>query len=378
MSVPSEFLNALFIRKSLFFVGHSLLVYNYLLTFSRERFKVEYVWGAPWTVVKATFLLNRYGNVIGQSVVTLEETGFLSHGAEENQFIGIITYLRNVQNVVLVLMRAWAIWGCTYRLAVLLMLLYAIYLLGVVAMATYGATVTSADFVGYQYLDEVGVCIVVIPPLFCVTSGITLMLDTGMFATVMHSLRELTSDSRHLYPSPLLHLLVRDAVAFYIMGLTALQTSTFNNVFTIVCWYLDRKQDPRNMLQLGLSFPLLSIVGQRLVLNLRGLQTQRYTTRDLSREVNRQMAAMGGTSFWQAVEPWPNGAHEAGHEAQSGVGSADLASGARSPMTEVVYKVLHADEGCIYSSERQMTDDGIKSATDRQLQFTMLSEVSQL
>ncbi|KAF9233759.1 hypothetical protein BU15DRAFT_66329 [Melanogaster broomeanus] len=270
MSVPSEFLDALFIRKSLFFAGHSLLVYDYLLTFSRE-----------------------------------------------NQFIGIITYLRDVQNVVLVLMRAWAIWGCTYRLAVLLMLLYAIYLLGVVAMATYGAKVTSADFVGYQYFDEVGVCIVAIPPLFYVC----LMIDTAMFATVMHSLRELTSDSRLLYPSPLLYLLVRDAVAFYIMGLTALQTSTFTNLFTIVCWYLDRKQDPRNMLQLGLSFPLLSMVGQRLVLSLRGFQARHYTTRDLSREVNRQMAAMGGTSFWQAVDPWPNGAHEAGHGVQSGVGS---------------------------------------------------------
>ncbi|KAF9229916.1 hypothetical protein BU15DRAFT_69644, partial [Melanogaster broomeanus] len=183
--------------------------------------------------------------------------------------------------------------------------------------------------------------------LYCVTSGVTLMLDTGMFATVMHSLREVTSGSRHLYPSPLLHLLL---LRFILQVVRALSDVDGSHCFTdkyiqqlvyhrmldglwkckkfeesyYVLRYLDRKQDPRNMLQLGLSFPLLSIVGQRLVLNLRGLQARRYTTRDLSREVNRQMAAMGGTSFWQAVEPWPNGAHEAGHEAQSGVGSAVL------------------------------------------------------
>ncbi|KAF9233754.1 hypothetical protein BU15DRAFT_79816 [Melanogaster broomeanus] len=194
----------------------------------------------------------------------------------------------------------------------LLILLYAVYFLVIVSMGSYAAAVTAPDLVAYQYFDEVGVCIVAISSLFCVSYSVALMLDTGM---VMPSLRELTSDSRHLYPSPLLHLLVRDAVAFYITG-------TFTNLFTIICWTVYRN-DPRNMLQLGLSFPLLSIVGQRLVLSLRGFQARHYTTRDLSREVNRQMEAMGGTSFWEAVDPWPNGVHEAGHGVQSGVGSVE-------------------------------------------------------
>ena len=42
---------------------------------------------------------------------------------------------------------------------------------------------------------------------------------------------------------------------------------------------------------LGCRFanPLLSVAGQRLVLNLRGLKARNYTTRDLSREVDRQL-----------------------------------------------------------------------------------------
>jgi hypothetical protein len=37
--------------------------------------------------------------------------------------------------------------------------------------------------------------------------------------------------------------------------------------------------------------PLLSVAGQRLVLNLRGLKTRSYATRNLSREVDRQLEA---------------------------------------------------------------------------------------
>ncbi|KAF9233747.1 hypothetical protein BU15DRAFT_66317 [Melanogaster broomeanus] len=362
MSVPPEFLNSLFIRKSLFFAGHSLLVYDYLLTFSHE---VEYVWGSPWTVVKATFLLNRYGNLVGQSIIALEETGSLSHGSEEfctrfNLF-GSIFAIFSIESIhILVLMRAWAIWGCTYRAAVLLILLYVVYILVVVGMAAY--IMTTADFVDFQYLAEIGVCVEPIPRFCWVLYATTLLLDTGMFATVMYSLHKFSWHSRHLYPSALLRLLVRDAAAFYIMGLTALQASACNSLFTIVCWtvysnYLYRKQDPRNLLQLALSLPLLSIVGQRLVLNLRGFQTRHYTTRDLSREINRQMAAMGGTSFWQVVDQ-PNGVHGGGprdlewSESSGATPTTDAelkdalpsAGGARPPTTEGIYEVLRADE----------------------------------
>jgi hypothetical protein len=44
-------------------------------------------------------------------------------------------------------------------------------------------------------------------------------------------------------------------------------------------------------LECRFAIPLLSVAGQRLVLNLRGLQTRSYETHDLSREVNRQLQA---------------------------------------------------------------------------------------
>jgi hypothetical protein len=44
---------------------------------------VEHIWYAPWTTVKALFLLNRYGTLIGQSFLVLGELGILSHGSRK-------------------------------------------------------------------------------------------------------------------------------------------------------------------------------------------------------------------------------------------------------------------------------------------------------
>lgn len=44
---------------------------------------MQYIWKAPSTAVKIGFLVNRYGNVIGQTFIMLEETGYLSQGSEE-------------------------------------------------------------------------------------------------------------------------------------------------------------------------------------------------------------------------------------------------------------------------------------------------------
>ncbi|KAF9233749.1 hypothetical protein BU15DRAFT_66319 [Melanogaster broomeanus] len=324
MSVPSELLNSLFIRRSLFFAGYSLLVHDYLLTFFRERFKVEYVWGAPWTVVKATFLLNRYGNLIGQSVVALEETGNLSHGSEEfctgfGLFSATFMILSTESIHILVLMRAWAIWGCTYCVAVWMILLYVVYVLVVIGMMTYVAT--AVDLVDFQYLDEIGVCVVPMPPFSPRPIQNPLAVGIARYNPAARH-RECSPWSCTVFAGSQGTLDVFILQPCYTF-LWETVVRAFSDVDGPHCFagkclpqlVYHRMLDPRNMLEAAISFPLLSIVGQRLVLSLRGFQTRQYTTRDLSREVDRQMAAMGSTSFWQAVDPRPNGVHEAGHGA---------------------------------------------------------------
>lgn len=84
------------IARFLTMAGWTVLVYDYLLTFDLEvrvflfyqilfliGRKVDYIWRAPWTPVKAIFLLNRYGTLIAQSSLMIEELGVLSHGSEK-------------------------------------------------------------------------------------------------------------------------------------------------------------------------------------------------------------------------------------------------------------------------------------------------------
>ena len=43
--------------------------------------QISYIWDAPWTVVKVMFLINRYGNLIGQTFIRLEEAGILANNS---------------------------------------------------------------------------------------------------------------------------------------------------------------------------------------------------------------------------------------------------------------------------------------------------------
>lgn len=79
MAPSPEFMQDVWVRKVLSTTGHTLLVYDYFLTLKNEA---EYIWNCPWTVVKVMFLINRYGNLIGQTFIRLEEAGLLSHGSQ--------------------------------------------------------------------------------------------------------------------------------------------------------------------------------------------------------------------------------------------------------------------------------------------------------
>ncbi|KAH7921189.1 hypothetical protein BV22DRAFT_747596 [Leucogyrophana mollusca] len=111
----------------------------------------------------------------------------------------------------------------------------------------------------------------------------SLVLDTTVFAITMRSLREHSRVCRHLYPSHLLIRLFKDATIFFLVG-------ALNNILYIIMWTVYATR-PQYFIYLTTFLPLLSLTGQRLVLNLRGLQTRTYTTGELGREVDRQIMA---------------------------------------------------------------------------------------
>ncbi|KIM68204.1 hypothetical protein SCLCIDRAFT_1010246 [Scleroderma citrinum Foug A] len=62
---------------------------------------------------------------------------------------------------------------------------------------------------------------------------------------------------------------------------------------------------PKYLLAPSLTLPMVSITSQRVMLNLRSVNCHYLTTRDLSREVDRQMGALrsGNGALHQAQPP---------------------------------------------------------------------------
>ncbi|KAG1738998.1 hypothetical protein EDB19DRAFT_1712409 [Suillus lakei] len=290
MFLSPEFFYDLWVRKSFSTAGHTLLVYDYFLTFNDE---IWYIWNAPWTVVKVMFLINRYGNIVGQTFIRLEEAGLLAHNSQLfcQRFALVTSYFMILSSEsihILVLMRAWAIWGTRRNVTKWLLGSYVSYVLILLGAATYGANDgTSIETV--QHLNLAKVCVVAMPEYVWICYVGSFILDAVIFVLTTRSLRRYSKDFQGLYPSNLLRSLVRDATCFFVL-------SIFNDAMIITSWtaYSD---NPKFFLAKGFSSPLLSVAGQRLVLNLKGLQIRTYSTNELGREVDRQLAAFAEARY---------------------------------------------------------------------------------
>ncbi|KAG0698164.1 hypothetical protein DFH29DRAFT_1081920 [Suillus ampliporus] len=282
MSLTPQFMEGLWVRKSFTAAGHTLLVYDYLLTLNDE---IRYIWRAPRTAVKVLFLLNRYVNLIGQTFIRLEEAGLLAHNSQEfcqrfATFTTCFMFLSTESIHIIVLMRAWAIWGTRKIVTKILIWSYVSYILMLLVGSVYN--VNASHYV-FPQLDVIRICVTTMPKYVWLIYFGSFILDTLLFVLTMRSLRRYSREFHHLYPSNLLHMLFRDAIMFFI-------ASMFSSALTIASWTA-YSHNPKYFLGKGFASPLLSVVGQRLVLNLKGLKTRTYSTHELSREVDRQLAA---------------------------------------------------------------------------------------
>ncbi|KAF8555845.1 hypothetical protein OG21DRAFT_1602616 [Imleria badia] len=314
--------------------GQALLIHDYILTFPLE---VDYIWNSPWHAVKVIFLLNRYGNLIGQSVFTLEELGILTHSSANVRipvyrhknlrhtahqfcahfpwFIAFFGAFSQESIHILALLRAWAIWGCKYRVAVVIISAYVLYLAACVGLLTYFIVVATKTFEGLPSarLEANGVCISPgslgiwqwIMPLISVS------LDTMVFLMVATTLARIYKDTQGFQHSAVLRVLAKDAALFFVVRCQLLQeiihsqlhqSNAIIGTMNMLCGTLFAR-DPWS--DLVITFlPLLTVTGQRVVLNLRRLAPRPQKDQVVSRTADRQITVGPRSALWQSVERW--------------------------------------------------------------------------
>ncbi|KAL4062521.1 hypothetical protein J3A83DRAFT_4194552 [Scleroderma citrinum] len=239
--ITPDFMEEMWIRRVFVSAGHALLFYDYFLTLGKEA---KCIWGAPWTPVKTLFLISRYGNLIGQSLILAGESGVLNYYSPEI----LLPSVRTSAEVshALVLMRAWAMWRCRKTLLGLLMAFYIAVIVAVLAVSTIDVLQSSCRRRVLSCLVECN--------------------STNHFRTVPM----ISTDGAHR--SALLQLLFRDG-----------QCCT---------WYiLHNMLSPKYLLPPALTLPVVSITSQRIVLNLRSLKANHLMIHELSREIDRQIDA---------------------------------------------------------------------------------------
>ncbi|KAF8835462.1 hypothetical protein BDN67DRAFT_1015542 [Paxillus ammoniavirescens] len=288
MSISTEFTKALHLRKAFVGAGYTLLVYEFLLTIDDE---LQYIWRAPWTVVKATFIANRYLNLVVHTVIALEEFNIIGHGAQSfckrfylASWVVIIVSVESMH--IFVITRAWAIWGCQQRMAIRLAAAYAVYIGTLIGVGTYlmntqilptmqaGQSICISDTMSYIWLTRLA----------------SILLHTIVFILIMWSLRKHSRLRNQFFLSTVDRLLSQDAIIFLVVHI-------FTSIFSIATLVVF-STDPKNFLARAFAYPVLAATGQRLVLNLRGLHRQSPDSSDLDREVDRQLKALEGADFW--------------------------------------------------------------------------------
>ncbi|KAF8555844.1 hypothetical protein OG21DRAFT_1521480 [Imleria badia] len=265
MSEPLQFLNELLISQFLVLAGDTILTYDYLLTFGLE---MDYIWSAPWTTVKVLFLLNRYGTLISQIFLTLQQLGILNHGSRTKQLGLCFSYAHGRSGgAVVMLPSPWCLsmLSTCWRKAGIYPTLFSNILQTFPSViwkrpaSVSFIQVWTAGVLSLQALQRVGIA-----PGFATDSS---------------------SAARRFAPD----------------DPNSVQVNIFYDVLDILSILVPTRlevppQGPLYLIQTEFSFPLLIIAGQRAVLNLRGFQSQSFRTPFCAR-TNRSNA----TSFVLAI-----------------------------------------------------------------------------
>ncbi|KAI6044382.1 hypothetical protein EDC04DRAFT_360189 [Pisolithus marmoratus] len=265
------------LQRSAVLAGYTWLVYDYFLTLSDE---VEYIWKARWTPVKFIYLANRYIVLLGQTFISIQETGLLAAvtgGCDAYAiFLSGYTLVFLETAHVLVVLRAWATWGGNRRILRFVVVGYVVGLISLVIAVGQGEHFSNLG------VSVMSVCYEPTPDHAWLFYFCSLMVDSLLFCMTMSGLWSYFKSLRN-GSLELVKALMRDVTAFYIV-----------NVCYDVLGIVSVTKYANNLRAgaiPGITVPALAICCQRVMHDLRRMAPVSLSLPELSQVVNRQLAA---------------------------------------------------------------------------------------
>ncbi|KAI6044376.1 hypothetical protein EDC04DRAFT_2889842 [Pisolithus marmoratus] len=283
LEITPGFFYDIWLQRIAIVAGYTLLVYDYFLTLSDE---VECVWKAPWTLVKFIYLANRYIVLLGQTLVCIQATGLITavNGGCEVYALFLGVYLVVTLEIahVLVVLRAWAVWGGDRRILWSVVVIYAASLVSIVAVVSKGEDLSNFDVTVTSF------CYKPVPDRAWLFYLASLVVDSLLFCMTMMGLWSYRKTFNNGYLG-LIQVLMRGATAFYFVNVCY-------GVLGIVSWTIYRNS-PKSFAITAYLIPMLAICGQRVVHDLRRAAPMSCSTQNLSQVVDRQVNAF---AFWSS------------------------------------------------------------------------------
>ncbi|KAI6044381.1 hypothetical protein EDC04DRAFT_362551 [Pisolithus marmoratus] len=271
--ITPAFIYDVWLQRAAVVAGYTLLVYDYLLTLSDE---VEYIWKAPWTPVKSVYLANRYIVLLGQTFVCIQATGFVAAATGVYAIFLAIYILVSLETAhVLVVIRAWAIWGGNRHILQSVVLGYVVCLVSLVLAVGKGE-----DFSNFEPTVK-SVCYEPAPDRAWLFYFGSLVVDSLLFCMTMVGLWSYRKSFK--YGSlELIKALMQGVTSFYII-------TVCYDILGIVS--LTRyANSPRSFAITTIITPVLAIYSQRVAHDLRRMAPMSWSAPELSQVVNRQLA----------------------------------------------------------------------------------------
>ncbi|KAI6119200.1 hypothetical protein EV401DRAFT_2176818 [Pisolithus croceorrhizus] len=279
--ITPAFIYDVWLQRAAVAAGYSLLVYDYFITLGDE---VECIWNVPWTPVKSVYLANRYTVLLGQTVICIQETGAMaaiSGGCKVYAiFLGVYTLVSLETAHVLVVLRAWAIWGGNRLILRSVVLGYVACLISLIVAVGKGA-----DFSSFEPSVK-SVCYEPAPDRAWLFYFGSLVVDSLFFCMTMSGLWTYRKSFSH-GSLGLIKALMRDVTIFYIVNVCY-------DVLGIVCM-TTYQNSPIAFAVSGIMSPVLAICTQRVVHDLRRMAPVEWSPQELSDAVNQQLEAF---PFW--------------------------------------------------------------------------------